>query len=124
MEIETCQLTQGIEDAAYLQVDTDDFGLDTADILALTDKELNQVVGLRRLAPYRSEHRSKKDDRFAQRQLREVRKRTTKVLPPRSNRFHRHCSPVTCLECWPACQGQQVPIAAVSLLKQYIVAGI
>ena len=122
MEIETCQLTQGIEDAAYLQVDTDDFGLDTADILALTDKELNQVVGLRRLAPYRSEHRSKKDDRFAQRQLREVRKRTTKVLPPQVSQAC--CLPVTCLKCWPACQGQQVPIAAVSLLKQYMVAGI
>lgn len=39
-----------------VQVPQASFGLSVDDILALPDKDLNQVVGLRRLAPYRAEH--------------------------------------------------------------------
>lgn len=67
------------ESSITLQVSTDDFGLDTNDILALNDKELNQVVGLRRLAPYREEHKSKKRDRHAQMQLKMITKPAHKV---------------------------------------------
>ncbi|GAB4820679.1 hypothetical protein N2152v2_007725 [Parachlorella kessleri] len=41
--------------AAYKEVPQDDFGLSVEELLALTDKELNQVVGLRQLAPYRED---------------------------------------------------------------------
>ncbi|KAK9842076.1 hypothetical protein WJX81_007399 [Elliptochloris bilobata] len=37
----------------YREVPAEDFGLRTQDLLLLPDKELNQVVGLRTLAPYR-----------------------------------------------------------------------
>ena len=48
-------------------------------ISVIWHKELNQIVGLRRIAPYREEHRSAKGDRFAQRQLRLVKQRTYEV---------------------------------------------
>jgi hypothetical protein len=38
-------------------VSKDDFGLSVEDVLALTDRELNQIVGLKKLAPYREEGR-------------------------------------------------------------------
>ncbi|PSC75398.1 KRI1-like protein [Micractinium conductrix] len=41
----------------YKEVQPDSFGLEVEDILALEDKELNSVVGLKRLAPYREEHK-------------------------------------------------------------------
>lgn len=34
-------------------MEEDDFGLSTNDIVSLSDKDLNQLVGLRKLAPYR-----------------------------------------------------------------------
>ena len=37
----------------YRRVPRAEYGLSTADILKLQDKELNQVVGLKRIAPYR-----------------------------------------------------------------------
>ena len=37
----------------YKEVPADTFGLNVGDILSLDDKELNQVVGLKVLAPYR-----------------------------------------------------------------------
>ena len=39
----------------YKQVLPNKYGLKTEEILALTDKELNQVVSLKKLAPYREE---------------------------------------------------------------------
>jgi protein KRI1 len=39
----------------YRSVPKQDFGLGVEDILALDDKELNQVVGLKKLAPYRDD---------------------------------------------------------------------
>ncbi|KFM23769.1 Protein kri1 [Auxenochlorella protothecoides] len=41
----------------YKGVDAQSFGLSSSEILAMADKELNQVVGLKLLAPYRDEHR-------------------------------------------------------------------
>ena len=43
-----------------MQVPKETFGLSTADILSLSDKELNQVVGLRKIAPYREERNPRK----------------------------------------------------------------
>ena len=43
-----------------MQVEKIDYGLSTADILSLSDKELNQIIGLKRIAPYRLERNSKK----------------------------------------------------------------
>ena len=37
----------------YKEVQPDSFGLAVEDILGLQDKELNQIVGLKKLAPYR-----------------------------------------------------------------------
>ena len=37
----------------YKEVQPDSFGLAVEDILGLEDKDLNQVVGLKKLAPYR-----------------------------------------------------------------------
>lgn len=39
----------------YRSVPKEDYGLSTDDILKLKDKELNQLVGLKRMAPYREE---------------------------------------------------------------------
>ena len=39
----------------YRQVNPNKYGLKTEEILALSDKELNQVVSLKKLAPYREE---------------------------------------------------------------------
>ncbi|KAL4445294.1 hypothetical protein ABPG77_011119 [Micractinium sp. CCAP 211/92] len=41
----------------YKEVQPASFGLEVNDILAMDDKELNQVVGLKKLAPYREEHK-------------------------------------------------------------------
>jgi protein KRI1 len=39
----------------YREVKDDSFGLSTEEILALSDKELNQVVSVKKLAPYRED---------------------------------------------------------------------
>ena len=39
----------------YRSVPKEDYGLSTEEILRLKDKELNQLVGLKRMAPYREE---------------------------------------------------------------------
>lgn len=44
----------------YRSVPKQDFGLGVEDILALDDKELNQVVGLKKLAPYRDDWRKQR----------------------------------------------------------------
>ncbi|KAL4428120.1 hypothetical protein ABPG75_002209 [Micractinium tetrahymenae] len=41
----------------YKEVQADSFGLSVQDILGMEDRELNQVVGLKKLAPYREEHK-------------------------------------------------------------------
>ena len=39
----------------YKPVSKDDYGLDPVDILLMSDKDLNRLVGLKRLAPYRED---------------------------------------------------------------------
>ena len=47
-----CHLLPGAP-CRYRRVPRAEYGLSTADILKLQDKELNQVIGLKRIAPYR-----------------------------------------------------------------------
>ena len=47
----------------------EDYGLSTADILSLSDKDLNQLVGLRKYAPYREDGFKKRAKRDAQHKL-------------------------------------------------------
>lgn len=44
----------------YTQVEPDSFDLTATEILMATDSELNEVVGLRKIAPYRTPDGSKK----------------------------------------------------------------
>ena len=43
----------------YTKVSSDDYGLDAATVLAMSDKELNQVVSIKKLAPYRDPEKRK-----------------------------------------------------------------
>ena len=47
-------LQRGVEGLS-LQVPAADYGLNVLDILRAPEKELNQVIGLKRLAPYRDD---------------------------------------------------------------------
>lgn len=67
-------------EAAAVQVEGQDYGLSTADILSLSDKELNQVVGLKKLAPYRKEANAKKSRFQTQHRLQALRQE--KKVPP------------------------------------------
>ena len=55
------------------QVQEEDYGLSTSDIFALSDKDLNQLVGLKRYAPYKEGAMSKRAKRDTQHRLGQLR---------------------------------------------------
>eukprot|EP00887_Chlorella_sp_A99_P002553 scaffold6.g2553.t1 len=57
----------------YKAVAPDTFGLTPEEVLGMEDRELNQVVGLKKLAPYREEHRRVRANYAALNQLRKQR---------------------------------------------------
>ena len=63
----------------YKHVDSQDYGCTVEDILAMTDKELNQVVSLKKLAPYADE-----DPRLVRR-AKKVKKRLDKLASYAAN---------------------------------------
>lgn len=57
MGIRTCR---ALCEAVDVQVLKEDYGLSTSDILSLADKDLNQLVGLKKYAPYKAETSQKR----------------------------------------------------------------
>lgn len=72
-----------------------DYGLSTTDILSLSDKELNQIVGLKRMVPYREERNPKKSHFVGRHRLTQLRseKKMVRTMAAMS------CSLIVCE--WP-----------------------
>lgn len=70
-------------DRLRLQVQEDDYGLTTNDIVSLSDKDLNQLVGLRNLAPYRDAYNQKKGRRDTIHRLKALKAKPTQVRGPK-----------------------------------------
>jgi hypothetical protein len=71
----------------YLQVQEDDYGLSTTDIVSLSDKDLNQLVGLRNLAPYRDAYNQKKGRRDTIHRLKALKAKPSQVCRSRALRL-------------------------------------
>ncbi|CAN6600844.1 protein Kri1p [Trichomonascus vanleenenianus] len=80
LEEENIQAPMGGFKFKYREVEADSFGLSPRDILLASDKDLNQYVGLKKLAEFRDAEKKKKDRRkyAKKKRLREWRKEVFK----------------------------------------------